>query len=755
MQLIEEIEEAIEFRNIAGALERMRCLFQGDLPLSVRACADFLRFIKELVPEYPRPEIPSAAIEYCSVAHDIIAFAKRHKDLGLQSAAESTAYRWHETRGEYAQARAVIATMQIRADKAGNPWHLAVMTNNYGYEYLLEGNHEAAKPHFRQALDLFEIAEREDEIANGKANLLTSSFATLPLEQREALLPDLAETQKALHGRRDWRIRKTMRLYAERAELGGKLSVAMAWARRAADASRDIPTKLHQEDDDYAALLERRQRTSRRRSMARPVGRDKFHGVSAIVTPFRDSSKKDLMREALMGVETEYAFTPFGTGSVVLNRTDYSRRLVSLAAQHYPLLRGRDGYDYFLANGSRLYVDSGIGLINVEYASAECTKPEELVAQVRAGDRILASLARELEHDHRELKNAFISKCNLDYSGHTSGSHENFLHISSHKKLAPQLIPHLVSRIIYTGGAGFDDSAQHIDFMLSPRVRFLERVMSAGAQDNRAIFTTKNEPLSRSPRYRRLHLLCGEGVRYDMAEYLRFGVTALLIRLVDSGFRLADGIELKPLRAINIVARDISCKKTIGSIDGVPATAIDVQRYYLSQVQAHVGRPYLPDWGETLCERWQATLNMLEKDVMQGVGILDWPTKLSLYRSFVEQRGFDWQRLTHVADNSQQTIRDELFELDVRFGDISDEGLFASLARDTRPENKLVPERVIDNAMLVPPQGTRAKLRGEWVERLSQDRAQKRCDWDFIRDDDENLSLLFDDPFGSSTVEWA
>ena len=754
MQLIEEIEEAIEFGNTAGALERMRCLFQENLPLSVRDCAAFLRFIRELVPEYPRPHIPSAAIEYCSVAHDIIAFAKRHKDSGLQSAAETTAYRWHEGRGEYAQARAVIASMQLRADKAGDPWQLGVMTNNYGYEYLLEGNHEEAEPYFRQAVDLFEIAEREDEMANGKANILTSSFATLPLEQREALLPDLAETQKALHGCRNWRIRKTMRLYAERAEQDGRLSVAVAWARRAADASRNIPTKLHQEDDDYAASLERRQRTSRRRSMARPAGREKFHGVGTIVTPSRAPSKKYLLRETLMGVETEYAFTPFGTGNVVLNRTDYSRRLVSLAAQHYPLLRGRDGYDCFLANGSRLYVDSGLGLINVEYASAECTKPEELVAQVRAGDRILASLARELEQNHRELRNAFISKCNLDYSGHTSGSHENFLHTSSHKKLAPQLIPHLVSRIIYTGGAGFDDSARHIDFMLSPRVRFLERVKSAGAQENRAIFTTKQEPLSRS-RYRRLHLLCGEGVRYDMAEYLRFGVTALLIRLVDSGVRLADGIELEPLRAINIVARDISCKKTIGSVNGVPATAIDVQRHYLSQVRTHVGRPYLPDWADTLCERWQATLDMLETDVMQLCGILDWPTKLSLYRSFVEQRGCDWQRLTHAAGNSRQTIREELFELDVRFGDISEEGLFASLARDTRPGNRLVSERAIDDAMRIPPQGTRAKLRGEWVERLSQERAQKQCGWEFIHDDNENLSLLFDDPFGSSTVEWA
>jgi proteasome accessory factor A len=461
--------------------------------------------------------------------------------------------------------------------------------------------------------------------------------------------------------------------------------------------------------------------------------------------PFRDSLEKHLVHDALMGAETEYAFSPIGANGSALDRTVYSQRLVSLATHHYPSLYGRDRHDLFLANGSRLYVDSGLGLINVEYSSPECTKPEELIAHVRAGDRLLASLARELEHNHPELQRAFISKCNFDYAGHTSGSHENFLHTSSQKKVAPQLVPHLVSRIIYTGGGGFDDTAQNVEFMLSPRVRFLEQVKSSGSQENRAIFSTRQEPLSNSP-YRRLHLLCGEGVRYDMAEYLRFGVTALLVKLVDSGVSLADGIELKPMRAINIVARDISCRKSIGLINGVPATAIDVQRHYLSQVQAHVGRPYLPDWADSLCKRWQATLDGLETDPMRLVGILDWPTKLGLYWSFVEQRGFDWRRLTHEVHKSQRGIRAKLFEFDVRVGDISETGLFASLAQDTRPENKLVTESAIVDALRVPPQGTRAKLRGESVEQLGQDRLRMQCNWGYIRDNKAKLSLLFDDP---------
>lgn len=460
------------------------------------------------------------------------------------------------------------------------------------------------------------------------------------------------------------------------------------------------------------------------------------------------------MNSTLMGLETEYAFTAYDHDGNALDRTVYSDRLVTPASRRYASLYGRDKQDLFLANGSRLYVDSGLGLINLEYSTPECTRPEELIAHLRAGDRILAGLARDLEHSHPELDRAFISKTNFDYSGQTSGSHENYLHHAPQARLAPQLIPHLVSRIIYSGGGGFNGATPNIEFMLSPRVLFLEHVISPGSQIERAIFTTRNEPLSNSP-YGRLHLLCGEGVRYDMSEYLRFGVTALIIRLVDSGLSPARGIELEPLPAINTVARDLRCRDKIGHINGVPASAIDVQRHYLNQVKSRLGQSRLPDWAETLCNRWEATLAGLESDPMQLAGILDWPTKLGLYRSFVEEKGFDWQRLTHPENKAQSKIRARLFEFDVRFGDIADDGLFTTLENHGRPENKIVTDIAIEDAMRIPPQNSRARLRGKWIKQLSRKRRDKTCNWGHIFDHKASRSLRFDDPFGVADVAWA
>ena len=459
------------------------------------------------------------------------------------------------------------------------------------------------------------------------------------------------------------------------------------------------------------------------------------------------------MDEILMGLETEYAFTPSDQDGNSLERMLYSNLLVTSAAARYSSLQGRDERDLFLSNGSRLYVDSGLGLINLEYSTPECTNPAELLAHIRAGDRILDGLARDLESSRIELQRAFISKTNFDYNGHTSGSHENYSHTAPRTMIATQLIPHLVSRIVYSGGGGFNDESSVVNFMLSPRVSYLEQVTSDGAQSDRAIFTTRDEPLSRS-RYGRLHLLCGEGVRYSMTEYLRFGTTALIIRLIDAGLTPAKAIEINPLHAIRKVSVDIRCQAKIGRIGSSAVTAIDIQRYYLGQVEAQLGQSVLPDWAEGFCRRWRTTLDDLEIQPLRLAGVLDWPTKLALFRSYTATRGFDWEQITTEVSESFEEIRQNLFEFDIRFGDIAADAFFSKLENKSLVRHRMVNEQAITEALRIPPQYSRARLRGEWIDRLSSRVRPITCNWSSIIDRQANRLLRFDDPFGLHEVAW-
>ena len=162
----------------------------------------------------------------------------------------------------------------------------------------------------------------------------------------------------------------------------------------------------------------------------------------------------------------------------------------------------------------------------------------------------------------------------------------------------------------------------------------------------------------------------------------------------------------------------------------------------------------MPDFAATVCDRWELVLNGLESDAMQFAGILDWPTKLGLYRSFVEQKEHDWEHLTRKDKESPPEIRARLFEFDIRFGDIADQGLFATFENDNRPVTRLVAENAIADAIRIPPQGSRAKTRGEWIERLSQKRQGKECTWDRIQDNKAQKSLKFDDPLDLRAVTW-
>ena len=459
------------------------------------------------------------------------------------------------------------------------------------------------------------------------------------------------------------------------------------------------------------------------------------------------------MDKIVFGLESECGFTPFDHSGNILDRRHYADLLVRLASSRYATLAGYNRQDLFLSSGHRVYVDAGLGLINLECSTPECRSPQALIAHKCAGDRILAGLARELEATCPELHRFFIFKTNFDYCGHTSGSHENYRHDGPQAFIGPQLIPHLVTRGVYSGGGGFCDSSAVVSFMLSPRAAFLQHVTSEGAQDNRGIYTIRYEPLGHSG-CGRLHLLCGEGVRYDMTEYLRFGVTALIICLIDAGFDLSKGIELDPLPAINKVARDVLCQEEIGLINGCPATAIDVQRHYLAQVEAQVGGSLLPDWSALCCQRWRKILDGRESNPLELAGIVDWPTKLSLYRAFVESEGFDWEQLTNEVDDSFAEIRSSLFEFDISFGDIAEDGIFAEFEALDKSDNRVVDEQQIETAMRTPPQDSRARLRGKWIERLSPRFESIRCSWEGIHDHQNGRWLRFDDPLGQQEVSW-
>jgi proteasome accessory factor A len=502
------------------------------------------------------------------------------------------------------------------------------------------------------------------------------------------------------------------------------------------------------------------------------------------------------------GMETEYALggkAPlYGEASP---QQTLAWRLIDVARAELKQVRDF-GEGMFLENGSRLYIDAGN---HPELSTPECADPSDAVRYILAGERILLDLARKLEAEDTHTSVSFF-KCNVDYSGAgtTWGCHESYMHSMEPGMLSDEIIPHLVSRVVYTGAGGFDSLAPGLRFTLSPRVPHLEKVVSDHSTSERGIFHTKDEPLS-SGGYHRLHLICGESLCSQTAMWLKVATTALVVAMAEAGVQMGDHVRPKaPLTALKVFAADPQCKATALVAGSRWMTAVEIQRFYLECAEAHARAPFMPDWAEDACRQWRMILDRLEKGHAAVNTTLDWAIKLTLYRDYAARKGFDWETLphwTHVHSRLYEAIgfpedycgtpeaatlldtvylepeerealdrymkkhglrredlggflrlRKELFEIDTRFGQLGPKGIFSNLSESGVLSHEMRQVGDIQKCVTNPPPVGRARLRGEFIRRAAG-MAGLHCDWQGVWDRYDKRLLDLSDPFASKE-EW-
>ncbi len=352
----------------------------------------------------------------------------------------------------------------------------------------------------------------------------------------------------------------------------------------------------------------------------------------------------------IFGVETEYPFVELDADQQRLDPAKSADTLMRTVKKLVPHLRCAGEHDVFTVNGSRVYVDIGL---HPEVATPECSTPEEAVLFMRAGDRLLAQAARTMEsawaNRGREVEAVFW-KANVDHrTKATWGSHESYLHKAPQSLFAEQLISHLVTRIIYTGAGGFDNRASALRFVVSPRASHLEHTVSSDSTHARGVFHTRDVPLAAPPN-RRLHVLAGESLWSETADYLRIGTTALLVAQIDAGRQPQTDLDLaSPTDALATIAADVGCTVTVKLRSAGLITAIAIQRRLLENVEADLGAEHLPAWAPSVCERWRHVLDCLEASPPSLVGVLDWPTKLAILKRQCEADALQWTFSSQTA----------------------------------------------------------------------------------------------------------
>ena len=373
--------------------------------------------------------------------------------------------------------------------------------------------------------------------------------------------------------------------------------------------------------------------------------------------------------------------------------------------------------DLVLANGARFYNDHA----HPEYSTPECTTLRQIVAQDKAGERIVAECARRRNQQLPEGQKVRLYKNNTDFIGHSYGCHDNYLtrRDVSWNRIVAGVLPFLVTRQIFAGagklGVETESAAgQPGVYQISQRADFFSVLVSIDTMNRRPLVNTRDEPHADPAKYRRFHVIIGDSNMSEWATALKVGTTALVLQLIERG--VAPAIEIaQPVDALKSISRDQSYDWIIELLDGRKISAIDVQRLYLRAAQQ---LDSAQDEGTSwLLREWENVLNDLERDVTLTRDRVDWAAKKFLLNAMREEERLSW------SDPWLQSIDLEYHGVDL------EQGLFYDLERRGMMRREVTEEDIFE-AMSSPPPTTRAFFRGRAVAKYGD--AISAVQWDEI-----------------------
>src|SRR5487761_959216 len=413
------------------------------------------------------------------------------------------------------------------------------------------------------------------------------------------------------------------------------------------------------------------------------------------------------MDRRIFGLENEYGVTCTFRGSRRLSPDEVARYLFRRVVSW-----GRSS-NVFLRNGARLYLDVGS---HPEYATPECDSVADLVAHDKAGERVLEELLIDAERRLREegiAGDIYLFKNNTDSAGNSYGCHENYL-VSRHQeleRLTGILTPFLVTRQMICGAGKVLQTPGGAVYCVSQRAEHIWEGVSSATTRSRPIINTRDEPHADAERFRRLHVIVGDSNMSETTMLLKVGATDLVLRMVEAGVVLRDMTLDNAIRAIREVSHDMTGRSRVRLANGRELSVLDMWERALGAIET-------------------GNLDLIAREI-------DWVTKYQLIERY---------RARHDLPLSSPRVA----QLDLAYHDVHrGRGLYYLLQRAGAVERAA---RDIDifEAKSVPPQTTRAKLRGEFIRRAQEKRRDFTVDWVHLKlNDQAQRTVLCKDPFRS------
>ncbi|GAA2749188.1 MULTISPECIES: Pup--protein ligase [Kitasatospora] len=441
------------------------------------------------------------------------------------------------------------------------------------------------------------------------------------------------------------------------------------------------------------------------------------------------------MDRRIFGLENEYGVTCTFRGQRRLSPDEVARYLFRRVVSW-----GRSS-NVFLKNGARLYLDVGS---HPEYATPECDDVVELVTHDKAGERILEGLLVDAErrlHEEGIAGDVYLFKNNTDSAGNSYGCHENYL-VARHgefSRLADVLIPFLVTRQLICGAGKVLQTPRGAVYCVSQRAEHIWEGVSSATTRSRPIINTRDEPHADAERYRRLHVIVGDSNMSETTTLLKVGSTDLVLRLIEAGVVMRDLTLENPIRAIREVSHDLTGTHQVRLANGREASALDIQEEYFTKALEFADRKGINTGTiARVLDLWGRTLEAVRTEDLGRVGTeIDWIMKYKLIERYREK---------HQMTMSNPRVA----QIDLAYHDIHRRrGLFY-LLQNKGQAKRITTDLLTFEAKSVPPQTTRARLRGDFIRRAQEQRRDFTVDWVHLKlNDQAQRTVLCKDPFRS------
>ena len=448
----------------------------------------------------------------------------------------------------------------------------------------------------------------------------------------------------------------------------------------------------------------------------------------------------------IFGVETEYGIpcAPTGDGLPPLDADHAARELFD------PVVQRSRSSNVFTRGGARLYLDVGS---HPEFATAECDRLADLLAQDRAGELVMADLAQQA---NARLAAAGVPgrihllKNNRDAEGNGFGCHENYLvrRRGDFWNDARTLVPHLVTRQILVGAGHITADAEarraphsgglgYSGYVFSQRADQMWDAVSSATTRARPLINTRDEPHADAERYRRMHVIVGDSNIAQGSTLLKVAAMDLLLDYLEHGGELGDLALADPMRAIRDTCHDMSGGVLLERSDGRTITPLEVQAEHLGRLRDHVAQDIeVTALHEAALDLWERGLQALRLQQPELVDKeLDWAVKHRLLTRYCQR---------HDTDLTDPRVS----RLALAYHDVSPGGGLRQRLEGAGLLRRFVDEADCRRAVDTPPATTRARLRGAVVARAEDLRRDVSVDWVGVRLDDGVCSpVTLSDPF--------